>query len=106
MAALIEAGCTSATIEAARLLTSELVTNVVLHSASENLTVAIVVEEPWCRVSVEDGDVEVLPDRRAPAPTDTGGRGLLLVEALSERWDVEIATEPPGKVVWFELRCA
>ncbi|MGW6689049.1 ATP-binding protein [Streptomyces sp. NPDC054961] len=42
-------------------------------------------------------------------PTDfleTSGRGLALVEALSEAWGARHRPDSPGKVVWFSLRAA
>jgi anti-sigma regulatory factor (Ser/Thr protein kinase) len=53
--------------------------------------------------------VEIWDGRReAPAPEHAGpeqesGRGLMLVEALSERWGWEVVPDWTGKVVWAEL---
>ncbi|MFD0265645.1 ATP-binding protein [Streptomyces sp. NPDC127106] len=53
------------------------------------------------------------PDLMAPvaplAPLDTletCGRGLALVEAVSEAWGARPQEDRPGKVVWFSLRAA
>ncbi len=57
------------------------------------------------RVRVEVWDsVPGAPAARRARPDEEGGRGLALVEALSDRW--AWATPPgwPGKVVWAELR--
>ncbi|WP_344632738.1 ATP-binding protein [Streptomyces glaucosporus] len=56
------------------------------------------------RVEVADARGDRLPAvPRPPAPGDAeGGRGLLLVEALADRWGVE--TGPvPRKTVWAEI---
>jgi hypothetical protein len=37
-----------------------------------------------------------------PGPTDTNGRGLQIVEAISDRWEV-IQTRPGGKTVAFVI---
>ncbi|MCM1965792.1 ATP-binding protein [Streptomyces sp. G1] len=37
---------------------------------------------------------------------ETSGRGLALVEALSEAWGARQQEDCPGKVVWFSLRAA
>ncbi|MFD7627870.1 ATP-binding protein [Streptomyces sp. NPDC059851] len=37
---------------------------------------------------------------------ETGGRGLALVEAVSEAWGARHQENGPGKVVWFSLRVA
>jgi hypothetical protein len=38
---------------------------------------------------------------RRPGPDTVTGRGLLLVDALTDRWGAERTGD--GKVVWFEL---
>jgi hypothetical protein len=54
------------------------------------------------RVEVRDaGGGEITRTRRLATTEDTHGRGLLLVEALSDRWGT--AEEGERKVVWFEL---
>lgn len=35
-----------------------------------------------------------------PAPADEGGRGLLLVDALTERWGWSLPPSGRGKIVW------
>ena len=87
--------------EVAVLLTSELGSNAVRHAASD-FTVAVGVGDDEVRVTVTDhsgGD----PIRRSPGPLATSGRGILIVEALAERWGVD-PIDGGGKVVWFTLR--
>ncbi|MDQ6649443.1 MAG: ATP-binding protein [Actinomycetota bacterium] len=82
------------------LLVSELVTNAVRHAGSQ---VELVLER-WAdtlRASVSD-TVRTMPQVRRAGPTDEGGRGLALVEALSARWGV--VERKAGKQVWFEFR--
>jgi Histidine kinase-like ATPase domain len=56
------------------------------------------------RVIVEVRDLSTaLPAAKQPDPDAEGGRGLLLVEALTERWGWEHNPNWPGKVVWAEL---
>lgn len=38
-----------------------------------------------------------------PAPTQTSGRGLLIVDAIANAWGVEESRQSPGKTVWFDL---
>jgi serine/threonine-protein kinase RsbW len=104
MAVLIEAACTPETIETARLLVSELVTNVIKHAHSDTLSVEVIVFGLTFRVAVHDADPRV-PQRRAAAVEDEQGRGLALVDALAERWDTEKCHDPHGKVTWFEMTC-
>lgn len=61
------------------------------------------------RIEVEDPSPEI-PKRRDPLedlgredPDDNGGRGLVLVEALSDAWGYDLL--PAGKVVWATLSC-
>jgi DNA-binding NarL/FixJ family response regulator len=87
------------TRDAAALLISELVTNVVRHAATD-VDVRIAVGARTVRVEVSDRNPEV-PVLRSPAPTDVGGRGMRIVDELSLRWGVE--ARRTGKCVWFEL---
>lgn len=83
------------------LLLTELVSNVVRHAASTELTVRLAVTSGMLRVEVADGSSR-LPTPIASAPWEQeSGRGLLLVQALADRW----GTTPSrtGKAVWFEL---
>jgi anti-sigma regulatory factor (Ser/Thr protein kinase) len=86
--------------DVAVLLTSEIVSNAVLHAATA-LSVEIQLEQERLRVAVRDGDLR-MPTVQQPAPEDTSGRGLLLVRSLADRWGAE--RDGHGKVVWFEIR--
>ena len=85
------------------LLTTELVTNSVRHSpvaTDGTVDVAVVLAQARIRVEVSDpgSGFEHVP--RHPGTLSEGGRGLFLVEALSDRWGMvggECTT------VWFEL---
>ena len=85
----------------ARLLTSELVTNAVLHAGTDlTLTVSRDTERDVVRVSVVDGS-EAAPARRAHSTFSTGGRGLGIVAEESQAFGVD--SFQGGKAVWFEL---
>jgi two-component sensor histidine kinase len=87
-------------IDDAVLLTSELVTNAVVHAHSPVL-VSLAVDTEHVVVSVYD-DSDEPPVRRQPASVlDTSRRGLQLVEAIATSWAFQ-PTER-GKRVWFEL---
>jgi anti-sigma regulatory factor (Ser/Thr protein kinase) len=86
-------------MEAAVLLTSELVTNAIIHARTRVVVTLRVVGE-GLRVAVLDESIE-RPYRRRPDGHLGGGRGLMLVEALADSWGV--STERHGKSVWFEL---
>jgi anti-sigma regulatory factor (Ser/Thr protein kinase) len=86
--------------DTAALLTSELVTNAVLHAR----------RPPSLGVAVSDGQLVVDvgdPDPRHPQLDWAGaygehGRGLAIVDALADDWGVR-QTPDGGKSVWFAL---
>lgn len=83
----------------AQLLTSELVTNAILHAETE-LTLTLTRPDGGLCVAVSDEDFE-LPSLGALDPEASGGRGMQLVDDLSSNWGVYV--RPAGKTVWFEL---
>jgi hypothetical protein len=42
-------------------------------------------------------------DVRPPHPLDEHGRGLVLVDALADRWEVVDRVPPPGKTIRAEI---
>ncbi|MEU8761716.1 ATP-binding protein [Streptomyces sp. NPDC048659] len=86
--------------DVAELLTSELVTNALIHTG-DGAVVTATVEPEQLRVEVRDFVPGLRPPRARPADDDPHGRGLLLVRALADSWGVE--NREVGKVVWFEL---
>ena len=88
--------------QALELLTSELVTNAVLH-ARTRLSVGVAPLVGGLLVTVADRNL--LPPTEQPySETRTSGRGLALLEGLARRWGV--ATGDDGKTVWFVLDAA
>jgi hypothetical protein len=45
-----------------------------------------------------------MPVAKAAGGNDESGRGLMLVEALCERWDSGVAPGWDGKVVWAQVQ--
>ncbi|MER7912250.1 MULTISPECIES: ATP-binding protein [unclassified Streptomyces] len=84
----------------AELLTSELVTNALVHTDHGAVVTATVVPEQL-RVEVRDFVPGLDAPHALPADDRTNGRGLVLVQALADSWGVE--DQGVGKVVWFEL---
>lgn len=96
---LLQQGHRADMADTACLLTSELVTNAVLHAGPP---VELVVDLNRARLSVEVIDsCDDGPAPREAAPLDTGGRGLAMVEHLADAWGVTRVV--PGKSVWFSL---
>ncbi len=83
----------------AALLTSELVTNAVLHAATP-MCVTLHILPDRIRVDVADGNPAV-PARKEYGRDAATGRGLTLFNSLASDWGVQ-AVEG-GKIVWFEL---
>jgi anti-sigma regulatory factor (Ser/Thr protein kinase) len=87
--------------EDAVLLTSELIANAVRHTGARVLGLRLRSNRGLIRIEVRD------PSRDLPclAPQDEPameGRGLRVVDQLSDRWGVDLL--PRGKTVWFEIR--
>ncbi|WP_434092226.1 SpoIIE family protein phosphatase [Streptomyces halstedii] len=92
-------------VDDAVVLTSELVTNAVVHAGTAADVLCLRTED-GVRVEVSDH----YPEREIPlqssgldfgSPDREGGRGLLLCAALASRWGVEYT--PEHKHVWFQL---
>jgi len=87
------------TIDVARLLVSEVVTNAVLH-ARTNLSLRLDRSDTTVSVHVEDEN-PVLPVLRTHNADAGTGRGLWVLESMASRWGSH--SVDGGKVVWFEL---
>jgi anti-sigma regulatory factor (Ser/Thr protein kinase) len=85
------------------VMVSELATNAVKHARS-GFAVAVHADDRRIRVEVSDASDSVPQVQWVPAGA-TSGRGLLIVETLSDGWGV-IASEGGGKSVWFEIPLA
>ncbi|MFD9423409.1 MULTISPECIES: SpoIIE family protein phosphatase [unclassified Streptomyces] len=92
-------------VDDAVVLTSELVTNAVVHAGTAADVLCLRTED-GVRVEVSDH----YPEREVPlqssaldfgSPDRESGRGLLLCAALAVRWGVEYT--PTRKHVWFQL---
>lgn len=92
------------TVETAEHLVAELAANAVTHGRlpGRDFRLALHATTDVLRIEVTDTRGDDLP-RRQPLSTDAvSGRGLLLVEALTDRWGVEVGPVP-RKTVWAEL---
>lgn len=84
-------------VDGVTLAVSELVTNAVMH-AQTTMQLTLALADGRLRVAVRDYS-PALPVRSDPGPASTGGRGLMLVQALAEAWGVD--PHEQGKTVWF-----
>ena len=87
------------------LLTSEVVSNVILHAGPHDLRSEIIVtlrrSDDRIRVEVADGNPG-FPQIGGGAVDRVSGRGLLLLDALATSWGV--TPIDTGKSVWFEVQ--
>lgn len=81
------------------LLTSELVTNAILHAGSQ-VDIVLCAEEGLIRVEVSDTSPRV-PEPTTPGPESQTGRGLAVVASQASDWGARRTAH--GKIVWFEV---
>ena len=87
------------------LLVGELVTNSVFHAATgaaHEIVVELVIGLDDVRVAVTDGGSPNVPMVQPLDPTKPGGRGLFLVDTLSDRWGMTRQGTRETRV-WFEM---
>ena len=89
-------------VETVELLTSEVVTNAIVHGQS-GPQLAVEVDGDVVRVAVRDVSPQV-PVRRLGQVDDVSGRGVVIVEELASAWGVE-RERNGAKRVWFEVAC-
>ncbi len=89
--------------EDAVLLVSELVGNAVRHTGARVFGLRMRRRTGWIRIEVRDPS-RGLPCLMPVQELDVSGRGLFLVDRLSDRWGVDLL--PRGKTTWFEMRVA
>ncbi|SFY44058.1 ATP-binding protein [Streptomyces atratus] len=96
-----------AVIERAEHIVAELSSNAALHGRVQgrDFLLALTLDDAagTLRIAVSDTRGECRPAiPQGQDPDDESGRGLLLVEALADRWGTE-PRPPSGKTVWAEI---
>jgi anti-sigma regulatory factor (Ser/Thr protein kinase) len=91
----------------ARLVTSELVGNAVLHTVSGHVGGTVTVEvievgDALARIEVTDQGGSTVPTPREPVGLHCHGRGLWLVQQSSVKWGVR-SVPLRWSVVWAEV---
>ncbi|MER6124158.1 PAS domain S-box protein [Streptomyces sp. NPDC001795] len=92
-------GCANS-LDDARLLLSEVLTNAVQHAPGP-IGVHVCRTDTDLTVEISDRSPH-LPQPRLAAEDEESGRGLLLVRALADDWGVRPTDE--GKTTWFSLK--
>ena len=93
------------TLNDLHLLTTELVTNAVLHAGAgeaDTIEMRVATAPERVRVWITDQGGDGTPEVQTFDPEVPGGMGLFLVEQISSRWGVERVPDG-GNRVWFEL---
>jgi anti-sigma regulatory factor (Ser/Thr protein kinase) len=91
----------------AALIITELIANASKHAPCAEIL--LIVERPSAtrvRVGVVDCEPSLLPALSQVSDGEESGRGLLLIDALADRWGCELqgsGRRPRGKEVWAEL---
>jgi anti-sigma regulatory factor (Ser/Thr protein kinase) len=101
--------------DSVELVVSELVTNAVRASTGPDgrpkydakkglprVRLRLSSDRAHVLIEVWDQDHHI-PVAKTPGPDDESGRGLMLVEALCERWGCDTSPAWDGKVVWTEV---
>ncbi|WUJ81423.1 ATP-binding protein [Streptomyces sp. NBC_00377] len=90
------------TCDTAALVISELVTNAIVHTASDVVVCELHDGDDLVRIVVRDeGCAPGEPHPSPQRPEEEHGRGLLLVEALCHAWGAQ--EHGPGLLVWADL---
>ncbi|MFD3379054.1 MULTISPECIES: ATP-binding protein [unclassified Streptomyces] len=95
-------------VDRAALIVTELIANASRHTLCPDIRLTVVRPSATrLRVGVVDREPSRLPVLSQAADDDESGRGLLLVDAVADRWGYDLhgsGRRPWGKEVWAELR--
>jgi anti-sigma regulatory factor (Ser/Thr protein kinase) len=91
-------------VDTVSLMVSELATNCVRH-ANSDFTMTIERTGRHVRVDVADSGAGQVATR-FPEPSEVSGRGLCVVDRLSDTWGVTEYLDREGKSVWFMVNLA
>ncbi len=97
---LTEWGVDEDTRDTAALCLSEVVTNALVHTHG-GCEIRLVLDGGVLTASVRDSGTGVVPTALTPDPLEVHGRGLQVVQALTDRWGSDL--DEVGTTVWFVL---
>ncbi|MFE6491973.1 ATP-binding protein [Streptomyces sp. NPDC057748] len=88
--------------DAAETCVSELAANAIRHVGEGTpCTLTAEMRDTHLRIGLRDPDTRALPTLLSAGPDAEAGRGLTLVDAVSERWGVILGAD--SKLVWCDL---
>ncbi|MFF3157971.1 ATP-binding protein [Streptomyces sp. NPDC057910] len=87
----------------AALIVSELVTNAIVHSGGQEITVTLSLRNSFLRIDVRDGIRSLHAQPKAPSDADENGRGLVLVQSLADEGQGAWGVADDGATTWCEL---
>ncbi|MFI6081494.1 ATP-binding protein [Streptomyces sp. NPDC051217] len=88
--------------DVAQICVSELVANVINHvGPGTPVTLAVSTDGAHLRIELTDPDARTMPTLLAPMPGTESGRGLMILDAMADRWGV--ISRADSKVVWCDL---
>lgn len=89
-------------VETAQICVTELASNVICHvGAGTPTTLAVSMSGTYLRIELHDPDTRALPTLLNAECEAESGRGMTLVDAVTDRWGVILRSD--SKVVWCEL---
>lgn len=89
-------------VESAQICVTELASNVIKHvGVGTPVTLAVSMRGTYLRVELHDPDTRALPTLLDAECEAESGRGITLVDAVTDRWGVSLRAD--SKVVWCEL---
>ncbi|MEU2620546.1 ATP-binding protein [Streptomyces sp. NPDC007157] len=91
-------------LDPARQIVAELAANAATHGrvSGRDFGLTLYVVGDTLRIEVTDTRGDHTPHTQLPAPDAESGRGLVLVEALADKWGVAPGLSP-RKTVWAEI---
>jgi anti-sigma regulatory factor (Ser/Thr protein kinase) len=88
-------------VDRVSVIVSELATNAILHAGTDFAVQVEITPERICVEVSDSGGGQ--PRVRYTSPRSLSGRGLRIVESLSDDWGVTAHPRQRGKTVWFTL---
>lgn len=100
---LLEEWGMAALSDAVELGVTELLANVVRHVPDRRCELLVLRQTAGVRVEVTDGSRNLPAVPPSLSPDAESGRGLLLLDAVADKWGAD-PLAGGGKTVWFECR--